>query len=416
MTIRDPAVVLNPGAGAGIGLIHALALADIPIATISRNWPPILGRFSRYPVLRGGYKPGSETLVDGLRRLADRFEGRGILFPGTDLDLETLMLARDRLEDRYVIPENAAIGDKIFEKNWQYGVAEEAGLPTPAHRFFNGGETPDIDGFRYPMILKPSTRGVTAGDWIFRLKILENEADLTRVLGDLARDHNGREFQIAENIPGEPDHLYTVGAYSNADGKVLRTYTGRKLSQYPYHHGVASLAESIELPDEVVEGSVRLLERMNFFGISQVELKRDDRDGKYKLIEVNGRSWLWIKLAAFSGVNLPLIQYYDLTGDERLAEAIASEQRYDRFYMHDLHVRLNNNPVEQQRLQEISREKECIRANEQPGDTLLNAVYTAGVLVRRVKAAINPKAALGGQWVRSKSNDTVRESVRSVQK
>ena len=40
--------------------------------------------------------------------------------------------------------------------------------------------------------------------------------------------------------------------------------------------------------------------------------------GRYKLLEVNGRSWLWVKLAAYTDVNQPLIQYYDLTGDPRL--------------------------------------------------------------------------------------------------
>ncbi len=412
---KNPAVVLNPGAGAGVGLIHALALADVPIATVARQWPPILGRFSRFPVLRGTYG-GTQNLVAGLLALADRFDGRGVLFPGTDLDLETLMVARDRLEARYIIPENPSIGDKIFEKNWQYGIAEHAGVPTPLHCFFAGGERPDTAGYRYPMIVKPSTRGATAGDWVFRLRIVQNEADLDAVLDEIAREHSGREFQIAENIPGEPDHLYTVGAYANAQGRVLRTYTGRKLSQYPYHHGVASLAESIELPADVVEGAVRLLEAMKFFGIAQVEYKLDERDGLYKLLEVNGRSWLWVKLAAFSGVNLPLIQYYDLTNDPRLDDAIAAAQDYDRFYMHDLHVHLNNNPTERARLEEIRHQKVCIRANQQERDTLLNLVYGAGVLVRRLRTAINPQVGLGGQWVRSYSTEKVRASVRSARK
>ncbi len=411
---RNPAVVLNPGAGAGVGLVHSLALGDVPIATISRRWPPILGRFSRVPCLRGSYQPGGKTMVEGLLELADRFDGRGILFPGTDLDLETLMLARRRLEERYVIPENPAIGDKIFEKNWQYGIAETVDVPTPLHCFFNGGDTPDVGHYRFPLIVKPSTRGATAGDWVFRLRIVQNHDELAALLQEITRDHPGREFQVAENIPGEPDHLYTVGAYANADGKVLRTYTGRKLSQFPYHHGVASLAESVPLPDDVVAGAVRLLEAMRFFGISQVEYKLDVRDGLYKLIEVNGRSWLWIKLAAFSGVNLPLIQYYDLTGDPRLGAAIAAAQRYDRFYMHDLHVYLNDNPVEQKRLREVGAEKECVRANQQAGDTLLNLVYGAGVVMRRVRAAISPTSVLGAQWVRSRSADKVREAVRSA--
>lgn len=409
----NPAVVLNPGAGAGVGLIHALALGGVPIATVARRWPPILGRFSRFPVLRGGYG-GNQNLVDGLLALADRFTGRGVLFPGTDLDLETLMLARDRLEERYVIPENPAIGDKIFEKNWQYDVARRAGVATPLHCFFAGGTRPDTAGYRFPLIVKPSTRGATAGDWVFRLRLVHDDAELTAVLDEIAREHPGREFQVAENIPGEPDHLYTVGAYADASGRVLRTYTGRKLSQYPYHHGVASLAESVPLPDAVVAGAVRLLEEMKFFGIAQVEYKLDDRDGCYKLIEVNGRSWLWIKLAAFSGVNLPLIQYFDLTGDPRLADAIAVPQVYDRFYMHDLHVHLNNNPVERARLAEIRQDKVCVRANQQAGDPILNLVYGAGVLVRRMRTAIDPAAGLGGQWVRSRSTEKVRAAVRSA--
>ncbi len=412
----SPAVVLNPGAGAGVGLIHALALGDVPIAIVARRWPPILGRFSRHPCLRATYQPGRETLVEGLLRLAEGFDGRGVLFPGTDLDLETLMLARHRLEHRYVIPENPAIGDKIFEKNWQYGIAAAANVATPLHCFFNGGTSPDVTDFRYPMIIKPSTRGATAGDWVFRLRLVQNRDELDALLAEIAAEHPGREFQIAENIPGEPDHLYTVGAYSNAEGRVLRTYTGRKLTQYPYHHGVASLAESVQIPDDAVAGAIRLLEEMKFFGIAQVEYKLDRRDGLYKLLEVNGRSWLWVKLAAFSGVNLPLLQYFDLTGDPRLADALASPQRYDRFYMHDLHVYLNHNPVERQILASLAAEKECVSANQQPGDTTLNTVYRAGVFARRARALLDPRAALGAQWVRSRSADRVRESVRSARK
>lgn len=411
---HDPAVVLNPGAGAGVGLVHSLALGGVPIATVSRRWPPILGSFSRVPCLRGSFQPGRKTMVEGLLELAERFDGRGILFPGTDLDLETLMLARPRLEERYVIPENPAIGDKIFEKNWQYGVAETVGVPTPLHCFFAGGDQPDVAAYRFPLIVKPSTRGATAGDWVFRLRIVQNRDELDALLGEIARDHPGREFQVAENIPGEPDHLYTVGAYANAEGAVLRTYTGRKLSQFPYHHGVASLAESVPIPDDVVAGAVRLLEAMRFFGIAQVEYKLDVRDGLYKLIEVNGRSWLWIKLAAFSGVNLPLIQYYDLTGDPRLDDALAAPQRYDRFYMHDLHVQLNDNPIERERLRQVGAVKECVRANQQEGDTLLNLVYGAGVVARRIRAAVSPGSVLGAQWVRSRSADKVREAVRSA--
>jgi len=45
-----------------------------------------------------------------------------------------------------------------------------------------------------------------------------------------------------------------------------------------------------------------------------VEVKRDPRDGRDYLIEVNPRSWLWISLATAAGVNIPLAAYLDAVG------------------------------------------------------------------------------------------------------
>ncbi|GIW46029.1 MAG: hypothetical protein KatS3mg077_3311 [Candidatus Binatia bacterium] len=198
---------------------------------------------------------------------------------------------------------------------------------------------------------------------------------LEQCLEELAREFPGRAFQVAENIPGEPDQLYTVGCYSNREGKVLRCYTGRKITQYSYHHGMASVAESLELPRAVVHAACNLLEGARFHGIAQVEFKYDARDGQYKLLEINGRSWLWVKLAAYSGVNLPLIQYCDLTGDSRLPELLASPQRNDRFFVFDYHVRRNNLASERQRIAELKQSKTLIPAMDADGEWRLRFVH-----------------------------------------
>jgi predicted ATP-grasp superfamily ATP-dependent carboligase len=247
-----------------------------------------------------------------------------------------------------------------------------------------GGEQPDA-GLPLPLIVT-SARGATAGDWVFRLQILDDADALGRCLATIAKDYPGREFQVAENIPGEPDELYTVGTYSGLNGRVQRCYTGRKLTQYPYHHGVASLAESMPLPEHVVRDAENLLNSMGFVGISHVEYKRDHRDGAYKLLEVNGRSWLWVKLAAFSDVNLPLMQYYDLTGDPRLAETVARPSATTVF-VHELHVALNNHAGERARLAELERTKMRVSAIPYGRDPLLSAAFHAGAIVRRVRYA-----------------------------
>jgi carbamoylphosphate synthase large subunit len=59
---------------------------------------------------------------------------------------------------------------------------------------------------------------------------------------------------------------------------------------------------------------LRLLRALRFHGISQVEFKRDPRDGRYKLMEVNPRLWQWHGLATATGVDLTRIAYLDLIG------------------------------------------------------------------------------------------------------
>ena len=415
--LRNPAIVLNPGA-AGIGVLHALQRGGVDVISVGRLRPPLLGRFSVVPREYVTYRPErGENLADCLLALAERFDGKGVLFPSIDIDLETLIVDRDRLAERYHIPANPEIGLRIFEKNWQYGIAERVGFPTPRNVRFLGAERPDTTGFRFPLIIKPSDRAVASGAWVFRLRILHDRAALDASLDEVARDYPQRNFQIAEVIPGEPDQLYTVGAYSNRQGGVLRSYTGRKLSQYPYDHGSASLAETMPMPADVVERSHVLLDAMQFHGIAQVEMKYDARDGLYKLVEVNGRSWLWIKLAAFSGVNLPLIQYYDLTDDPRLAAAVAEPQVNDHFYVYDFHVKLNRHAGEQARLREMNRSKIAVPAVIHPGEWRLNAVYRAGSLLRRARHILSgARAPLGSSWYLSRRSVAARSSIQSLAK
>jgi predicted ATP-grasp superfamily ATP-dependent carboligase len=66
--------------------------------------------------------------------------------------------------------------------------------------------------------------------------------------------------------------------------------------------------------EELVDAALRLLRAFRYHGLSQVEFKRDPRDGRYKLMEINPRLWQWHGLAAACGVDLPRIAYADLTG------------------------------------------------------------------------------------------------------
>ncbi len=48
---------------------------------------------------------------------------------------------------------------------------------------------------------------------------------------------------------------------------------------------------------------------MNYTGICEIEYLLDPRDKKYKLIEINARTWLWVGLAKACGVDYAKYSY-----------------------------------------------------------------------------------------------------------
>jgi predicted ATP-grasp superfamily ATP-dependent carboligase len=62
--------------------------------------------------------------------------------------------------------------------------------------------------------------------------------------------------------------------------------------------------------------SQKILTAMGYYGLAEVEFMRDPRDGVFKLLEINPRSWKWHTLAIKAGVDLPFMVYLDLIGRE----------------------------------------------------------------------------------------------------
>jgi len=392
---RNPAVLVNCYV-TGIGMMQSLAMANVDVLTLERDewmghYRPLMwmGRYSTIPKLKMTYRPRrGETLAGALLDLAAHFEGQAVLFISDDDDLEDVLDNYEALSARYHLPLSKEIGHRVLDKDWQYDLAERVGHPLPRYVRFSGGERPPLEQLGFPLIVKPPSRAAAAGARVFRLRVIRDRSELERCLEFIARNYAGRAFQAAEIIPGGPEYLYTVGSYSNRDGRVVRSYTGRKLTQFPYDHGSVSVAESLALPTAVVEKAQDLLNEGRIPGITQVELKMDPRDGRFKLIEINDRGWLWVKLAAYSGVNLTLMQYYDLTSDPRLAVVAAQPQYNDQFFVLDFHVKMNNLDSERQLIRELRRYKQLVPAVYERGEWKLNAAYWLSSLLRRTKRRV----------------------------
>ena len=126
---------------------------------------------------------------------------------------------------------------------------------------------------------------------------------------------------VQELIPGGDDELYTLGSYLDRDGEALGGLLGPEAPADAARVGTCRVGEAVWV-DAVVEQGLTLLRGLGFHGLSQVEFKRDPRDGAYKLMEVNPRLFQWHGLAAACGVDLPRVAYFDLLGDAAAARAL----------------------------------------------------------------------------------------------
>jgi D-aspartate ligase len=142
---------------------------------------------------------------------------------------------------------------------------------------------------------------------------IDGPADLECRLNEIAPSGLGVIVQAI--IPGPNTNHYIVRAYIDDSNRALGLFVERKIRQYPTDFGNATMVESVRAPD-AAELGVALLQRLQYRGQAAIEFKRDARTGDLTLIEVNPRLGLKNILATRCGVNLPLMELLDLTGQK----------------------------------------------------------------------------------------------------
>jgi predicted ATP-grasp superfamily ATP-dependent carboligase len=115
--------------------------------------------------------------------------------------------------------------------------------------------------------------------------------------------------------PGEPIRLTNSYCAFFRDGQAHSSLVARRKRQHPREFGrAATYVESIDLP-AIEELSERFLKAINYYGLVEVEFKQDPRDGQYKLLDVNARTWGFHSIGLPAGVDFAYLLYADQLGE-----------------------------------------------------------------------------------------------------
>lgn len=310
------AFVLNVS-HAGLGAVRSLGRAGVAVVGLDPD-PGHVGFASRYCTARQCPHPVHEPdqLAEFLMNEGRQLAEPGVLSPASDAFVLFVSRYRDTLREhfRFTLPppdvmEATVNKRKLYELCDQIGVAHATRFypenMDDVHRIKH-----DLD---YPVYLKPYYSHM----WQVTFPGL-GKGIKAFTPDELVRSYEkifptGVQVMVQSIIAGPATNVRTVYAYMSENGDTLGAVTTRKIRQYPVEFGRGSLAESFHDP-EFKELGLQFFRDIHYRGFGTVEFKRDDRDGKLRLTDLNPRWVKPINLPIASGVDFPLIHYLDLTG------------------------------------------------------------------------------------------------------
>jgi D-aspartate ligase len=289
------------------------------------------------------------------------------LFPTRDDDLVFIDRFRDLLLPWFhlAIPPREALY-ACLDKMATHDFAVKAGVPSPACREIrNAGELAVVaQNIRYPCVLKP----VEAHHWrkgnnwelVGSRKVapIESREELIREYRQISRAD--RRVLIQEMVAGGDDSLYICACYMDERSQYVAGFHARKRLQIPEVFGTGCIVETVEDPG-IRERTVRLLNRMGFSGIAEVEYKWSEALNDFQLIEINASPWDQHRLGQACGVDLTYVAYCCAAG----LPAPAAVQRgsghkwmaEDVFLMEALRLAANRNPAKLRHMFRLARGK-----------------------------------------------------------
>ena len=312
---RTPGALVIGGDYQGLGIARSLGRRGVRVAVLDDEVS--IARTSRYvqhslrvPTLRS-----TEDTIQALQDASRRFELDGwVLFPTREESVAAVAQHRDELARTFRVPTPTWETVRVaWDKRQTYQVADRLGIATP-RCWFPRSES-DLSQIKCdgPVVIKPAIKEhffYATGAKAWRA---DDRAELRQKFRRATAIIPAEEVIVQEVVPGDGKRQLAYCAFVK-DGEPVGAMTVVRHRQHPSDFGRAStLVETVDLP-ELEAPSLRLLREMGYYGLVELEFKRDERDDVVKLLDVNARTWGYHSLGAASGVDFPALLHRDQLG------------------------------------------------------------------------------------------------------
>lgn len=307
-----PAVLLG-GAMNALSVARTLWRMGVAVDAFSDGVGDDAVRYSRSCRRFYDHPPGQDPAT-AWRRLLEKCEP-SVLLPCCDDGLELIARHRAELQSigHHPIEANDEIVLAMLDKAHTYDLARRVGVPAPRTRTLRDGrDLTALDEFSFPCAIKP----VNSHVFVRRFRpfakgaVVRSPREVIRIVEPILEQ--GIPMLLTEVIEGT-DETRSYYGYLDQDGTPLAQLTKHKLRQYPIRFGLGTYHVT-KWDAEVAEIGLRFVQGVGLWGVGNVELKRDARDGVLKLIECNARFTHVNELVRAAGVDLARVAYSRLVG------------------------------------------------------------------------------------------------------
>jgi D-aspartate ligase len=315
--LENIAIILRMGP-TGLGIARSLARTGIEVYGVdsARSSVGLASKYCKKKFIFTDPVQDPEKAVNELVELGKRLKHKAVLMPSADYYVTLISKFNSVLSDYFLynIPQPSIV-EIIVDKRRQYEIARQVGVPVTMT--FSPSSMAEImarqDSLNYPLVIK----GASSHRWqseFGQKAFLANSYDDLKACYTLA-SNKGIPVVIQEMIIGPNRNHYKVCTYYSRERRLLALFCTHKTRQYPIDFGIGTLMRSVNMPELITLG-LKFFEGIGYTGVGSIEFKKDERDGIFKLIELNPRFWQQSIQATYAGVNFAHIYYLDCIGQQ----------------------------------------------------------------------------------------------------
>jgi D-aspartate ligase len=242
----------------------------------------------------------STLLAEGRRLRAQAPDVPLLLMCNSDSHVEMVARHVDELGEIFVFPRvSTDTLAQVADKTHFAQVCERLGLATPRASVVSFAEaddpgwTPAPVEVTYPVVAKPANSADLENlrfpgvQKVWALDTPQEWAEVVRVL----REGGFRsDFIVQELIPGDDTHQYSVVAYRDRSGRTTAIATAQVLLGEHDPLTVGNPVAMITTPmPELMDAAEQILAELGWWGMANIDAKRDSRTGTLYFMEMNPR-------------------------------------------------------------------------------------------------------------------------------